>query len=45
VADVLFGDVKPTGRLPRAWPRNDRQFAANAMQGRPLFPPAYGLTY
>ncbi len=45
VADVLFGDVKPTGRLPREWPRNDRQFAADHMTGRPLFNPGYGLSY
>ncbi|HWY31510.1 MAG TPA: glycoside hydrolase family 3 N-terminal domain-containing protein, partial [Candidatus Acidoferrum sp.] len=23
VADVLFGDYKPTGKLPRPWPRNN----------------------
>jgi len=45
VADVLFGDAKPTGKLPREWPKNDRQFAANAMKGKPLFPVGYGLTY
>ena len=45
IADVLFGTVKPTGKLPREWPRNDSQFAANAMHGRPLFPYGYGLTY
>jgi beta-glucosidase len=45
VADVLFGDVAPTGKLPREWPRNDRQFAANAMHGKPLFPVGYGLKY
>ena len=45
IADVLFGDAKPTGKLPREWPRNDRQFAANNMHGRPLFPVGYGLTY
>jgi len=45
IADVLFGDVKPTGKLPREWPRNDQQLAANAMHGRPLFPFGYGLTY
>ncbi len=45
IADVLFGDAKPTGKLPREWPKNDRQFAANAMHGRPLFRDGYGLTY
>lgn len=45
VADVLFGDVAPTGKLPREWPRNDKQFAANKMKGRPLFRVGYGLTY
>jgi beta-glucosidase len=45
IADVLFGDYAPTGKLPREWPRNDRQFAANAMHGKPLFPLGYGLTY
>ncbi|HEV2319226.1 MAG TPA: glycoside hydrolase family 3 N-terminal domain-containing protein, partial [Verrucomicrobiae bacterium] len=45
IADVLFGDFAPTGKLPREWPRNDRQFAANAMHGKPLFPLGYGLTY
>ena len=45
VADVLFGDAKPTGKLPREWPKNDQQFAANAMRGKPLFPVGYGLSY
>jgi len=45
IADVLFGDVKPTGKLPREWPRNDGQFAANVMNGKPLFQFGYGLTY
>jgi beta-glucosidase len=45
VADVLFGEVKPTGRLPREWPRNNDQAAANAMPRKPLFPPGFGLTY
>jgi beta-glucosidase len=45
VADVLFGDFAPTGKLPREWPRNDRQFAADHMHGKPLFPLGYGLTY
>jgi beta-glucosidase len=45
VADVLFGDAKPTGKLPREWPQNDRQFAANHMDGKPLFKFGFGLTY
>ncbi|HEY1661580.1 MAG TPA: glycoside hydrolase family 3 N-terminal domain-containing protein [Verrucomicrobiae bacterium] len=45
VADVLFGDVEPTGKLPREWPRNDQQFAADQMTGKPLFNPGYGLRY
>lgn len=45
VADVLFGDARPTGKLPREWPKNDRQFAANAMAGKPLFRYGYGLSY
>ena len=45
VADVLFGAVKPTGKLPREWPRNNDQLAANAMSGAPLFDYGFGLTY
>jgi beta-glucosidase len=45
VADVLFGDVKPTGKLPREWPRNSVQFAVNKMSGKPLFKYGFGLTY
>ena len=45
VADVLFGDYKPTGKLPREWPRNMDQAAANDMTGEPLFPFGFGLTY
>jgi beta-glucosidase len=46
VADVLFGDYKPTGKLPRSWPLNNQQLSANANAGeKPLFPYGYGLTY
>jgi len=45
VADVLFGDAAPSGKLPREWPRDSRQYAANAMKGNPLFPLGYGLKY
>ena len=39
VADVLFGDFKPKGKLSFTWPR---QVADKA---NPLFPVGYGLTY
>jgi beta-glucosidase len=45
VADVLFGDAKPVGKLPREWPQNDHQFAENKMAGQPLFKFGFGLTY
>ena len=41
IADVLFGDYKPTGKLPRQWPRNrdGTTTAANHASGNdPLFP-------
>jgi beta-glucosidase len=44
VADVLFGDYKPTGKLPRAWPRSNEQ-AATAGLRDPQFPFGFGLTY
>jgi beta-glucosidase len=48
VADVLFGDVKPTGKLSHSWPRDDTQ--ANVMtccngNYNPLFALGTGLTY
>jgi beta-glucosidase len=46
VADVLFGDYKPTGKLPRAWPLNNAQLSAGATaDDKPLFPYGFGLTY
>ncbi len=56
VADVLFGDVSPSGHLPITFPKNVEQlppFETYSMQGRtykymkeePLFPFGFGLTY
>jgi beta-glucosidase len=40
LADVLFGDYKPTGKLSFAWPRSMDQLKSN-----PLFAYGYGLKY
>ena len=47
IADVLFGDHKPTGKLPISWPRTMEQIPVNAGDTRydPLFPYGHGLTY
>jgi hypothetical protein len=45
VADVLFGDYSPTGKLSRIWPRSMRQVAAGAGSKKPLFPDGFGLSY
>lgn len=46
VADVLFGDVKPTGKLPHTWPKNSKQIPINDGDGKKgLFPYGFGLTY
>lgn len=46
VADVLFGRVPSTGRLPFSWPRSDDQLPLNvgAPDYDPLFPFGFGLT-
>jgi beta-glucosidase len=47
VADVLFGDYRPTGRLSYSWPRTAAQLAIHRGDAGydPLFPFGYGLTY
>ena len=47
VADVLFGDYKPTGKLPHTWPRSMSQVpcAEGKCEGKPLFSYGFGLTY
>lgn len=46
VADVLFGDTAPTGRLPVTWMRDSDQQPINRGDGKsPLFPFGHGLTY
>lgn len=47
VADVLFGDYAPTGKLSFSWPRSMHQIPINVGDEpyEPLFPYSYGLTY
>ena len=47
VADVLFGDYKPSGKLPVSWPRSMTQIPINVGDATydPLFPYGFGLTY
>ncbi len=47
VADVLFGDYKPTGKLSHSWPRDMKQIPINYGDPNydPLFPYGFGLTY
>ena len=41
VTDVLFGDYKFTGKLPRSWPRSSEHLRTG--DGKPLFEFGYGL--
>ncbi|MDQ1605538.1 MAG: beta-glucosidase [Actinomycetota bacterium] len=45
VADVLFGRVKPTGKLARVWPRSAAQAALAPGEPGALFPYGFGLSY
>lgn len=47
VADVLFGDYAPTGKLSFSWPRSMDQIPVNVGDPvyDPLFPFGFGLTY
>jgi len=46
VADVLFGDYKPTGKLSFTWPRSMAQMPVNKNNGGdPLFKYGFGLSY
>jgi beta-glucosidase len=47
VADVLFGDYKPTAKLSFAWPRSAAQLPAHPGDPNydPLFEFGFGLTY
>ena len=46
VADVLFGDFKPTGKLPRPWPQDlPQELARTNSASKPPFAFGFGLTY
>ena len=47
VADVLFGDYKPTGKLSYSWPKSMEQvpLRTRAKDVEPLFRMGYGLSY
>lgn len=45
MADVLFGDHAPNGKLPRLWPASNEQLSIDHLVGKPLFPAGFGLTY
>ena len=47
VADVLFGDYKPTGKLSYTWPKSMSQIPINKgdKEYDPLFPFGFGLSY
>ena len=46
VADVLYGDYNPTGKLSFTWPKSSSQEPINVGDGKQgLFPYGYGLSY
>ena len=46
IADILFGDFFPTGKLSFTWPKNIEQVPINMNDKKdPLFPFGYGLDY
>jgi len=49
VADVLFGDYNPTGKLPRQWPRSNEGLATiggnPSDNDGPLFPNGFSLNH
>ena len=44
LTDVLFGDAKFKGKLPRTWPRSNEHIATGDTAEKPLFRYGFGLT-
>jgi beta-glucosidase len=44
MTDVLFGDHKFTGKLPRIWPADNDHLRSSDTSEKPLFPFGFGLT-
>ncbi|MFL3026260.1 MAG: glycoside hydrolase family 3 protein, partial [Candidatus Neomarinimicrobiota bacterium] len=44
VADVLFGDYNPTGKLSYSWPKSMNQFPIKTNNDH-LYDYGYGLSY
>jgi beta-glucosidase len=47
ITDILFGDAKPSGKLPQTWPRSMAQIPINQGDASydPLYAYGYGLSY
>jgi beta-glucosidase len=45
LTDVLFGDHKFTGKLPRRWPASNAHLVSSDTTEKPLFPFGFGLTH
>jgi beta-glucosidase len=47
VADVLYGDSRFVGKLPKSWPRDATALPISSLQAGadPLFAYGFGLTY
>jgi beta-glucosidase len=47
ITDILFGDAKPSGKLPHSWPRSMAQIPINYGDASydPLYAYGYGLSY
>jgi beta-glucosidase len=47
IADVLFGDVPPTGKLSHSWPRSSEQLPLNVGDADydPVFEYGFGLNW